>query len=169
MPYKILYDNDGDGICEYEIKMEPGWSVEEKINYKSGMACKITDNMGAAIDKGKEIQLYSPTGIYLWGGVIVDISEYEEIQNIIYYDLVVEDYSILTTRSIAKIAYENRTVDYIVKDLIDRYLGNTIDTDYDFGIREGTIEENLIFYLYQYSKYSHIATKYPGIDKYLNN
>jgi hypothetical protein len=144
VPYKILYDNDGDEICEYEIKMEPGWSIEEKINYKSGMACKITSDMGATIDKGKEIQLYSPTGVYLWGGVIVDISEYEEIQNILYYDLVVEDYSILTTRSLAKIAYENRTIDYIVKDLINRYLGNTVDTDYDFGIREGIIEENLI-------------------------
>ena len=168
MPYKILYDNDGDGICEYEIKMEPGWSVEEKINYKSGMACKITDNMGAAIDKGKEIQLYSPTGIYLWGGVIVDISEYEEIQNIIYYDLVVEDYSILTTRSLAKIAYENRTVDYIVKDLIDRYLGNTIDTDYDFGIREGTIEENLITLSNQIFNYLNISILRQNIQALIN-
>lgn len=143
MSYKLYIDNDNDNICEHLIQMAPGWSVEERTNYKSDMRCCIVDSWGATISKHKQVELYSPLDVHLWSGVIKDIEGFEEIQNIPYYDLVIEDNSLLATRSLAKIAYENRTIDYIVKDLISRYLGNTVNTDYDFGVREGTIEINL--------------------------
>ena len=79
MPYKLLIDDDNDNVCEYEIQMEPGWSVDERINYKSKMQCVISDDLGATISKHKLVELYNQSDILVWSGMITDIEKYEDI------------------------------------------------------------------------------------------
>src|SRR4030042_647137 len=142
----LKIDDDNDGVCETEIIMDPNWSIEERITCRSSMSCTLIDSNSSTIENGKEIQLYESDGItFLWGGIIIDVDDYEDDDNSvdIFYDLKIEDYTVLTTRALARISYENKTIDYIVKNLIDRYLGNTINPDYDFGITEGIIQTGL--------------------------
>lgn len=135
--YDGTYDSGG------EILIDKDWEIEEKLNNRSVMKCIVSDTKGNTLEVGKECYFYDYSYNLLWAGVITKIRDFEYTQDVLHYDLRLEDFSALANRIVARIAYENRNIDYIVKDLLSRYLANSMDSDYDLSVTEGTIETGL--------------------------
>jgi hypothetical protein len=156
MSQYLLYDNDNDNVCEYRVEIDGNWQIEERILGRASLSCKIVDDKGSTILNGREVQLYSDDGTYLWGGVIQDIEDYEEIWGITFYDVKAEDYSLLATRPLAMQIYEAKTIYEIVLDLVDNYLASGTDPLYNFGITIGTIENITVLIDYQVFNYINV-------------
>jgi hypothetical protein len=137
---KLFYD--GTNLTGTEIKIKKTWTIEERINNRGTMVCTVTDTNGVTLIPGKEMYFYDKDDNLLWAGIHKKYADDEIDFERLEYKLKIVDFSYIATRANATIAYENRTVDYIVKDLLSRYLANT-GTNYDFGISEGTIETGL--------------------------
>ncbi len=134
---------NGTNITGFEVIISPEWRVEERINNVSSMRCKIVDDNGQTIECGKECYFYDDSLNILHAGILTDIDDDEEIHDTLYYDCTIEDFTKIANQPKAKIVYENKSIDYIVKDLRTRYLNNSTDSNYDFGVTEGTIETDL--------------------------
>ena len=139
---KLYYD--GTNLTGTEITIDSLWQITEQVKNRSVMECNVTNANNTALTPGKECYLYDKDGEKIWGGIIKKYKDKEIDYNRLEYKLRLVDFSWLPTRILATISYENRTIDYIVKDLISRYIGNSVDSDYDLGITEGTIETNLV-------------------------
>ena len=141
LPQKFFYG--GTNLTGTEIIIAPGWFVEERINNRSVMSCTITNDKSLSIECGEECYFYDSNFNLLYAGILADYQDEELIQNKLYYYCRIEDFSSLANRTKAKIVYENKSIDYIVNDLLNRYLASATDSDYNLGVSAGTIESGL--------------------------
>jgi hypothetical protein len=125
---------DGTNITGTEIYMSKDWSIEEKINKRSTMSCTIARANGATISCGKEVMLYDGT-TYIWGGVIMDISDFERPDGTVEYSLTIDDFCALVERLMITKVYENQTINAILTDFLITFA--------TLGITEGYIELDL--------------------------
>jgi len=132
----IYIDDDGDLVCETEIQIQNTWTLEEKMNLRSSFNCLVNDVNGATIGVGKEIKIYNDS-TYLWGGVIEQEQDQDRDKTTLWHSIKVQDYSRICSRVLVKKAYDNMSIDEIVKDFISRYFAS-------YGITEGTIETGLV-------------------------
>lgn len=127
-----------------KYNVAPGWSIVEKINNKGNLVCTIEGTTDTTIEPMMEAYFYDiDDSTLLWAGLITKCDDDEVKQNLLDYYLTIEDFSAIADQPKAKRAYENKTIDYIVLDLLDKYLANSLNSDYDFSITEGTIQSNL--------------------------
>lgn len=130
-------------IDSEEVKIDQGWSIEDKVNEKSVFDCTVLDLLNLSqIDNGDSFAIYHGA-VKIYGGVVKDIEAFEEIPGKLYYNISVANNSAIAEKFLIGAAYENQTAGYIVRDLITQKL--SLDSVTEGEVQDGPVISKAVF------------------------